>query len=130
MSKENPTPAEKRRRTSLSKTDTDTLIGIILRKDATEKEYKQKLSNCHTTINELNKKVNELDNKIIVFNKKYKENISYNASVNSTHKTIIEQLKSKYKRVIDNLKYYKNILRYSLISNILLLIILGIIIFF
>lgn len=119
MSKENPTPAEKRRKTSLSKADTNTLIGIILRKDASEKEYKTRLVNCHDTISELNKKVDELEHQIIVLAKKNNEQACCNASVNKTHKSIIESLKLKYKRSYGDVIYYKKLLYCSLIVNVL-----------
>ena len=41
MSKNNPTKAEKCRSTKLSKCDVSTLVGIILRKDANEKNLNQ-----------------------------------------------------------------------------------------
>ena len=43
MSKNNPTKAEKCRSTKLSKCDVSTLVGIILRKDAKEKNLSDKL---------------------------------------------------------------------------------------
>ena len=50
MSKNNPTKAEKCRSTKLSKCDVSTLVGIILRKDAKEKNLSDKLKSVSTSV--------------------------------------------------------------------------------
>ena len=75
MSKHNPTKAEKCRSTKLSKCDVSTLVGIILRKDAKEKNLSDKLKSVsnennilHKTISDLTSKVGSLEGELKTFN--------------------------------------------------------------
>lgn len=95
MSKNNPTPAEKRRKTSLSKTDINTLIGIILRKDSKEKEYKTKIANLQSANDEYSKKLEDTNSQITVLTKQLKSHDACHASVNKVQKASLEFYKSK-----------------------------------
>lgn len=98
MSKHNPTKAEKCRSTKLSKCDVSTLVGIILRKDAKEKNLNDKVkafSNenniLHQTIADLTAKVDSLERELKTFN-----------SIFATNKRILEATKKDNKRLIEH----------------------------
>jgi Fic family protein len=98
MSKNNPTKAEKCRSTKLSKCDVSTLIGIILRKDAKEKNLNNKLKSVsnennilHQTVADLTVKVNSLEGELKTFN-----------SIFATNKQILEDTKKDNKRLIEH----------------------------
>lgn len=98
MSKHNPTKAEKCRSTKLSKCDVSTLVGIILRKDAKEKNLNDKLKSVsnennilHKTISDLTVKVNSLERELKTFN-----------SIFATNKQILEATKKDNKRLIEH----------------------------
>lgn len=99
MSKNNPTKAEKCRSTKLSKCDVSTLVGIILRKDAKEKNLNDKVkavSNenniLHQTVDDLTGKVSSLERELKTFN-----------SIFATNKQILEATKKDNKRLIEHL---------------------------
>ena len=96
MSKNNPTKAEKCRSTKLSKCDVSTLVGIILRKDAKEKNLNDKVkafSNenniLHQTVADLTCKVSSLERELKTFN-----------SIFATNKQILEATKNENKRLV------------------------------
>lgn len=96
MSKNNPTKAEKCRSTKLSKCDVSTLVGIILRKDAKEKNLNDKVkavSNenniLHETVGNLTAKVGSLEGELKTFN-----------SIFVTNKQILEATKNENKRLV------------------------------
>lgn len=96
MSKHNPTKAEKCRSTKLSKCDVSTLIGIILRKDAKEKNLNDKVkavSNenniLHQNVADLTCKVDSLERELKTFN-----------SIFATNKQILEVTKNDNKRLV------------------------------
>ena len=98
MSKHNPTKAEKCRSTKLSKCDVSTLVGIILRKDAKEKNLNDKVkafSNennmLHQNVADLVIKVNSLERELKTFN-----------SIFATNKQILEATKKDNKRLIEH----------------------------
>ena len=98
MSKHNPTKAEKCRSTKLSKCDVSTLVGIILRKDAKEKNLNDKLKSfsnennmLHQNIADLIIKVNSLERELKTFN-----------SIFATNKQILEATKKDNKRLIEH----------------------------
>lgn len=98
MSKNNPTKAEKCRSTKLSKCDVSTLVGIILRKDAKEKNLNDKVkafSNennmLHRNVANLIIKVNSLEGELKTFN-----------SIFATNKQILEATKKDNKRLIEH----------------------------
>lgn len=98
MSKHNPTKAEKCRSTKLSKCDVSTLVGIILRKDAKEKNLSDKLKAVvaeniilHETVSNLTTKVDSLEREIKTFN-----------SIFATNKQILEATKKDNKRLIEH----------------------------
>ena len=98
MSKHNPTKAEKCRSTKLSKCDVSTLVGIILRKDAKEKNLSDKLKSVsnennmlHQTVADLTDKVNSLEGELKTFN-----------SIFATNKQILEATKKDNKRLIEH----------------------------
>lgn len=98
MSKNKPTKAEKCRSTKLSKCDVSTLVGIILRKDAKEKNLNDKVklvSNenniLHQTVNDLTAKVDSLERELKTFN-----------SIFATNKQILEATKKDNKRLIEH----------------------------
>lgn len=98
MSKNNPTKAEKCRSTKLSKCDVSTLVGIILRKDAKEKNLNDKLKSfsnennmLHQNVADLVIKVNSLEREIKTFN-----------SIFATNKQILEATKKDNKRLIEH----------------------------
>ena len=98
MSKHNPTKAEKCRSTQLSKCDVSTLVGIILRKDAKEKNLSDKLKAVvaeniilHETVSNLTTKVDSLERELKTFN-----------SIFATNKQILEATKKDNKRLIEH----------------------------
>lgn len=98
MSKNNPTKAEKCRSTKLSKCDISTLVGIILRKDAKEKNLNDKVKSVvaeniilHETVADLTGKVNSLERELKTFN-----------SIFATNKQILEATKKDNKRLIEH----------------------------
>ena len=98
MSKNNPTKAEKCRSTKLSKCDVSTLVGIILRKDAKEKNLNDKVKSVssennilHQNINDLTTKINSLERELKTFN-----------SIFATNKQILEATKKDNKRLIEH----------------------------
>ena len=98
MSKHNPTKAEKCRSTKLSKCDVSTLVGIILRKDAKEKNLNDKLKSfsnennmLHQNVADLVIKVNSLERELKTFN-----------SIFATNKQILEATKKDNKRLIEH----------------------------
>ena len=95
MSKNNPTKAEKCRSTKLSKCDVSTLVGIILRKDAKEKNLNDKVKSVsnennilHQTVADLTGKVSSLERELKTFN-----------SIFATNKQILEATKNDNKRL-------------------------------
>lgn len=98
MSKRNPTKAEKCRSTKLSKCDVSTLVGIILRKDAKEKNLSDKIKSLnnennilHETISDLTIKIDSLERELKTFN-----------SIFATNKQILEATKKDNKRLIEH----------------------------
>ena len=124
MSKHNPTKAEKCRSTKLSKCDVSTLVGIILRKDAKEKDLNHKLKSVsnennilHKTISDLTAKVGSLEGELKTFN-----------SIFATNKQILEATKKDNKRLIEHInemafKYSKDkhIVIYMYIITVILI---------
>ena len=124
MSKHNPTKAEKCRSTKLSKCDVSTLVGIILRKDAKEKNLNDKLKSVsnennilHKTISDLTAKVGSLEGELKTFN-----------SIFATNKQILEATKKDNKRLIEHInemafKYSKDkhIVIYMYIITVILI---------
>lgn len=99
MSKNNPTKAEKCRSTKLSKCDVSTLVGIILRKDAKEKNLNDKVKSVsnennilHQNISDLTTKINSLERELKTFN-----------SIFATNKQILEATKKDNKRLVEHL---------------------------
>lgn len=99
MSKNNPTKAEKCRSTKLSKCDVSTLVGIILRKDAKEKNLNDKVKSIsnennilHQTVSDLTVKVDSLERELKTFN-----------SIFATNKQILEATKKDNKRLVEHL---------------------------
>ena len=100
MSKNNPTKAEKCRSTKLSKCDVSTLVGIILRKDAKEKNLSDKLKAVvakniilHETVSNLTTKVSSLEGELKTFN-----------SIFATNKQILKATKKENKRIMEYVK--------------------------
>jgi chromosome segregation ATPase len=98
MSKNNPTKAEKCRSTKLSKCDVSTLVGIILRKDANEKNLNDKLKSVsnennilYQTVADLTGKVSSLEGELKTFN-----------SIFATNKQILEETKKDNKRLTEH----------------------------
>ena len=124
MSKNNPTKAEKCRSTKLSKCDVSTLVGIILRKDAKEKNLSDKLKAVvaeniilHETVSNLTTKVDSLERELKTFN-----------SIFATNKQILEATKKDNKRLIEHInkiafKYSKDkhIVIYMYIITVILI---------
>ena len=124
MSKNNPTKAEKCRSTKLSKCDVSTLVGIILRKDAKEKNLNDKVKSVsnennilHETVTDLTSKVDSLERELKTFN-----------SIFATNKQILEATKKDNKRLIEHVnemafKYSKDkhIFTYMYIISIILI---------
>ena len=124
MSKSKPTKAEKCRSTKLSKCDVSTLVGIILRKDAKEKNLSDKLKSVsnennilHQTVADLTTKVGSLEGELKTFN-----------SIFATNKQILEATKKDNKRLIEHLnemsfKYSKDkhIVIYMYIIGVILI---------
>ena len=124
MSKNNPTKAEKCRSTKLSKCDVSTLVGIILRKDAKEKNLNDKLKAVvaeniilHETVSNLTTKVDSLERELKTFN-----------SIFATNKQILEATKKDNKRLIEHVnemafKYSKDkhVFTYMYIISVILI---------
>ena len=124
MSKNNPTKAEKCRSTKLSKCDVSTLVGIILRKDAKEKNLSDKLKAVvaeniilHETVSNLTTKVDSLERELKTFN-----------SIFATNKQILEATKKDNKRLIEHInemafKYSKDkhVFTYMYIISVILI---------
>ena len=124
MSKNNPTKAEKCRSTKLSKCDVSTLVGIILRKDAKEKNLNDKVKSVsnennilHQTVTDLTVKVDSLERELKTFN-----------SIFATNKQILEATKKDNKRLVEHLnemafKYSKDkhIFTYMYIISVILI---------
>ena len=124
MSKNNPTKAEKCRSTKLSKCDVSTLVGIILRKDAKEKNLNDKLKSVsnennilHQTVADLNTKVGSLEGELKKFN-----------YIFATNKQILEATKKDNKRLIEHVnemafKYSKDkhVFTYMYIISVILI---------
>lgn len=98
MSKNNPTKAEKCRSTKLSKCDVSTLVGIILRKDAKEKNLNDKVKATtnennilHETVGDLTLKVDSLQRQLKIFN-----------AIFATNKQILESTKTDNKRLTEH----------------------------
>lgn len=96
MSKNNPTKAEKCRSTKLSKCDVSTLVGIILRKDAKEKNLSDKLKSVSNENNMLHQNVADL---VIKVNSLERELKTFN-SIFATNKQILEATKNENKRLV------------------------------
>ena len=97
MSKNNPTKAEKCRSTKLSKCDVSTLVGIILRKDAKEKNLSDKVKSITEKNDSLNKTVSDLTNKVDALERELK---TFN-SIFATNKHILEATKKDNKRLTE-----------------------------
>lgn len=124
MSKHNPTKAEKCRSTKLSKCDVSTLVGIILRKDAKEKNLNDKVKSVsnennilHQTVSDLTAKVDSLERELKTFN-----------SIFATNKQILEATKKDNKRLIEHVnemafKYSKDkhVFTYMYIISVILI---------
>ena len=124
MSKNNPTKAEKCRSTKLSKCDVSTLVGIILRKDAKEKNLNDKVKSVsnennilHQTVSDLTAKIDSLERELKTFN-----------SIFATNKQILEATKKDNKRLIEHVnemafKYSKDkhIFTYMYIISVILI---------
>lgn len=98
MSKNNPTKAEKCRSTKLSKCDVSTLVGIILRKDAKEKNLNDKVKSIIKENDSLNKTVADLTAKIDSLEKQLK---TYN-SIFAANKQTLEATKKDNKRLTEH----------------------------
>ena len=98
MSKNNPTKAEKCRSTKLSKCDVSTLVGIILRKDAKEKNLNDKVKSISNENNMLHQNVADL---VIKVNSLERELKTFN-SIFATNKQILEATKKDNKRLIEH----------------------------
>ena len=98
MSKNNPTKAEKCRSTKLSKCDVSTLVGIILRKDAKEKNLNDKLKSFNNENNMLHQNVADL---VIKVNSLERELKTFN-SIFATNKQILEATKKDNKRLMEH----------------------------
>lgn len=124
MSKNNPTKAEKCRSTKLSKCDVSTLVGIILRKDAKEKNLNDKVKSIsnennilHQTVSDLTAKIDSLERELKTFN-----------SIFATNKQILEATKKDNKRLVEHLnemafKYSKDkhVFTYMYIISVILI---------
>lgn len=124
MSKHNPTKAEKCRSTKLSKCDVSTLVGIILRKDAKEKNLSDKVKSVsnennilHQTVSDLTAKIDSLERELKTFN-----------SIFATNKQILEDTKKDNKRLIEHVnemafKYSKDkhVFTYMYIISVILI---------
>ena len=98
MSKNNPTKAEKCRSTKLSKCDVSTLVGIILRKDAKEKNLNDKVKSISNENNMLHQNVADL---VIKVNSLERELKTFN-SIFAANKQILEATKKDNKRLIED----------------------------
>lgn len=99
MSKNNLTKAEKCRSTKLSKCDVSTLVGIILRKDAKEKNLSDKVKAVTNENNILYETVNGLTTKVDSLEKQFK---TFNA-IFATNKQILESTKTDNKRLTEHI---------------------------
>ncbi len=98
MSKNNPTKAEKCRSTKLSKCDVSTLVGIILRKDAKEKNLSDKVKSVTEKNDSLNKSVSDLTLKVCSLEKQ----LETYSSIFATNKQILEATKKDNKRLTEH----------------------------
>lgn len=98
MSKNNPTKAEKCRSTKLSKCDVSTLVGIILRKDAKEKNLSDKIKSITEENDSLNRNVSDLTLKVDSLERQLE---TYN-SIFATNKQILEATKKDNKRLTEH----------------------------
>lgn len=98
MSKTNPTKAEKCRSTKLSKCDVSTLVGIILRKDAKEKNLSDKVKSITEENDSLNKSVSDLTLKVYSLERQLK---TFN-SIFATNEQILEATKKDNKRLMEH----------------------------
>ena len=124
MSKNNPTKAEKCRSTKLSKCDVSTLVGIILRKDAKEKNLNDKLKSFSNENNMLHQNVADLIIKVDSLERELK---TFN-SIFATNKQILEATKKDNKRLIEHVnemafKYSKDkhVFTYMYIISVILI---------
>lgn len=124
MSKNNPTKAEKCRSTKLSKCDVSTLVGIILRKDAKEKNLNDKVKSVSNENNILHKSVADLTSKVSSLERELK---TFN-SIFATNKQILEATKKDNKRLIEHVnemafKYSKDkhVFTYMYIISVILI---------
>ena len=98
MSKNNPTKAEKCRSTKLSKCDVSTLVGIILRKDAKEKNLSDKVKSVTEENDSLNKSVSDLTLKVCSLERQ----LETYSSIFATNKQILEATKKDNKRLTEH----------------------------
>ena len=98
MSKNNPTKAEKCRSTKLSKCDVSTLVGIILRKDAKEKNLNDKVKLVTEKNDSLNKSISDLTLKVCSLERQ----LETYSSIFSTNKQILEATKKDNKRLTEH----------------------------
>lgn len=98
MSKNNPTKAEKCRSTKLSKCDISTLVGIILRKDAKEKNLNDKVKSITEENDSLNKTVSDLTLKVCSLERQ----LETYSSIFATNKQILETTKKDNKRLTEH----------------------------
>lgn len=99
MSKTNPIKAEKCRSTKLSKCDVSTLVGIILRKDAKEKNLSDKVKSITEENDSLNKSVSDLTLKVCSLERQLK---TFNG-IFATNKQILESTKTDNKRLTEHI---------------------------
>lgn len=98
MSKNNPTKAEKCRSTKLSKCDVSTLVGIILRKDAKEKNLSDKVKSITKENDSLNKTISDLTLKVCSLERQ----LETYSSIFTTNKQILETTKKDNKRLTEH----------------------------
>lgn len=98
MSKNNLTKTEKCRSTKLSKCDVSTLVGIILRKDAKEKNLSDKVKSVTEENDSLNKSVSDLTLKVCSLERQLE---TYH-SIFATNKQILEATKKDNKRLTEH----------------------------
>ena len=117
MSKNNPTKAEKCRSTKLSKCDVSTLVGIILRKDAKEKNLNDKLKSFSNENNMLHQNVADL---IIKVNSLERELKTFN-SIFATNKQILEATKKDKNEMAFKYSKDKHVFTYMYIISVILI---------
>ncbi len=98
MSKNNPTKAEKCRSTKLSKCDVSTLVGIILRKDAKEKNLSNKIKSITEENDSLNRSISDLTLKVCSLERQ----LETYSSIFATNKQILEATKKDNKRLTEH----------------------------